>query len=47
MRIPIEDGPVELVAWGFRNPHGLAFSPDGILYVTENGYDVRGRLTNF
>lgn len=42
MRIPIEGGPVELVAWGFRNPYGLAFSPDSILYVTENGYDVRG-----
>jgi glucose/arabinose dehydrogenase len=32
----------ELVAWGFRNPYGLAFSPDGKLYTTENGYDVRG-----
>jgi len=32
----------ELVAWGFRNPYGLAFSPDGRLYVTENGYDERG-----
>lgn len=42
MRIPVEGGPVELVAWGFRNPYGLAFSPDGTLYITENGYDVRG-----
>ncbi|WP_434345780.1 PQQ-dependent sugar dehydrogenase [Myxococcus virescens] len=32
----------ELVAWGFRNPFGLAFAPNGRLYVTENGYDVRG-----
>lgn len=32
----------ELVAWGFRNPYGLGFSPDGRLYVTENGYDTRG-----
>lgn len=32
----------ELVAWGFRNPYGLAFSPDGTLYATENGFDVRG-----
>jgi glucose/arabinose dehydrogenase len=32
----------ELVAWGFRNPYGLGFSPDGRLYVTENGQDVRG-----
>ena len=32
----------ELVAWGFRNPFGLGFSPDGQLYVTENGHDERG-----
>jgi glucose/arabinose dehydrogenase len=30
------------VAWGFRNPFGLAHSPDGKLFVTENGYDERG-----
>lgn len=42
MRIPIEGGKPELVAWGFRNPFGLAFSPDGQLYVTDNGYDDRG-----
>jgi glucose/arabinose dehydrogenase len=38
----IKGGRVELVAWGFRNPFGLAFSPDGKLYVTDNGYDDRG-----
>lgn len=32
----------ELVAWGFRDPYGLGFSPDGRLYVTERGYDTRG-----
>lgn len=42
MRIRIDGGPPELVAWGFRNPFGLAFSPDGHLYVTDNGFDVRG-----
>jgi glucose/arabinose dehydrogenase len=42
MRVPIGGGPVELVAWGFRNPFGLAFSADGTLYVTDNGYDDRG-----
>jgi glucose/arabinose dehydrogenase len=42
LRIPSEGGKPELVAWGFRNPFGLAFSPDGHLYVTENGYDDRG-----
>lgn len=42
MRIPINGGGLELVAWGFRNPFGLAFSPDNRLFVTENGYDDRG-----
>jgi glucose/arabinose dehydrogenase len=32
----------ELVAWGFRNPFGLSFSPDGRLFVSDNGYDERG-----
>lgn len=32
----------KLIAWGFRNPYGLAFSPDGQLYTTENGFDSRG-----
>jgi glucose/arabinose dehydrogenase len=41
MRIPIEGGPVELVAWGFRNPSGLAVY-DRKLYATENGFDNRG-----
>jgi len=42
MRIPADGGAPELVAWGFRNPFGLAFSPAGKLYVTDNGYDDRG-----
>jgi len=42
MRVPANGGPPELVAWGFRNPFGLAFGPDGKLYVSENGYDMRG-----
>lgn len=42
MRVPLEGGPPEVVAWGFRNPFGLAWAPDGSLYVTENQYDVRG-----
>lgn len=32
----------QLVAWGLRNPYGLAFSPDGRLFCAENAYDVRG-----
>ncbi|RDV15639.1 glucose dehydrogenase [Pontibacter diazotrophicus] len=42
IRISPESGQMELVAWGFRNPFGLAFSPNGTLYVSDNGYDVRG-----
>jgi glucose/arabinose dehydrogenase len=42
LRIPATGGKPELVAWGFRNPFGLAFSPDGALYATDNGYDDRG-----
>jgi len=42
MRVRPEGGPIELVAWGFRNPFGLAFAPDGRLFLTENSYDERG-----
>jgi glucose/arabinose dehydrogenase len=42
MRFPIGGGPLELVAWGFRNPYGIAFAPNGEMYVTDNGYDTRG-----
>jgi glucose/arabinose dehydrogenase len=42
MRINPDGSGLELVAWGFRNPFGLAFSPGGRLYVTDNGYDDRG-----
>lgn len=42
MRIPLGGGSLELIAWGFRNPFGLAFSPQGQLFVTENAYDDRG-----
>jgi glucose/arabinose dehydrogenase len=42
MRVRPEGGEVELVAWGFRNPFGLAFDAEGRLYVTDNGYDDRG-----
>ncbi|MEX2574954.1 MAG: hypothetical protein WD317_11680, partial [Balneolaceae bacterium] len=42
LRVPVEGGPVEMVAWGFRNPFGLAVSPDGYLFITDNGYDDRG-----
>lgn len=42
MKVSRTGGSPELVAWGFRNPYGLAFREDGALYVTENAYDVRG-----
>jgi glucose/arabinose dehydrogenase len=42
MRISPTGGRLELIAWGFRNPFGLAFAPDKQLYVTDNGYDERG-----
>jgi glucose/arabinose dehydrogenase len=42
LRVRPEGGPVELVAWGFRNPFGVGFSPDGQLFVSDNGYDDRG-----
>ncbi len=42
MRIPLDGGKPEVIAWGLRNPYGLAFSQDGRLFVTENAYDDRG-----
>lgn len=41
MRIPAQGGEPELVAWGFRNPFGLAVH-EGKLFVADNGYDDRG-----
>ncbi|HLP42761.1 MAG TPA: glucose dehydrogenase [Fibrobacteria bacterium] len=42
LRMPISGGQPEVVAWGFRNPFALAFSPEGKLYALDNGYDERG-----
>ncbi|HET6567493.1 MAG TPA: hypothetical protein VFG50_05975 [Rhodothermales bacterium] len=42
MRVRPSGGEPELVAWGLRNPFGLAWSLDGNLYVAENQLDVRG-----
>jgi glucose/arabinose dehydrogenase len=42
LRVAPTGGKPELVAWGFRNPFGMAFGADGELYVTDNSYDDRG-----
>lgn len=42
MRVRASGGALELVAWGLRNPYGLAFDAQGILYATDNGADERG-----
>ena len=42
LRVRPDGSDLQLVAWGFRNPFGLAFSPDGKFYVTDNAYDDRG-----
>lgn len=42
MRIPVAGGKPELVAWGLRNPYGLAIAPDSNIFITENGFDDRG-----
>jgi len=34
---------LEVVAWGLRNPYGLAFAADGTLYATEHGMDNRSK----
>ena len=42
LRVRPDGSGLEVVAWGFRNPFGLAAAPDGSLFVSENQYDVRG-----
>ncbi len=33
---------LELLAWGLRNPYGLAFSEEGELYASDNDYEEKG-----
>ena len=33
---------LELLAWGLRNPYGLAFREDGRLYATDNDFEEKG-----
>ncbi len=42
MRVPTGGGTPELVAWGLRNCTGLAYSPSGELFATDQGYEDRG-----
>jgi len=47
MRMNIDGTGLEAVAWGFRNPFGIAFAPadsplKGALLISNNGADVRG-----
>ncbi|HKA48110.1 MAG TPA: PQQ-dependent sugar dehydrogenase [Candidatus Dormibacteraeota bacterium] len=37
MRVHVDGSGREVVAWGFRNPQGLAFDSMGRLYVSNNG----------
>jgi glucose/arabinose dehydrogenase len=34
---------LEVVAWGLRNPYGIAFHPDRRLFATEHGMDDRSK----
>lgn len=43
LRCNPDGSDLEVVAWGLRNPYGLAFHPDGRLFATEHGSDERGR----
>jgi glucose/arabinose dehydrogenase len=42
MRVRPDGSDLELVAWGLRNPFGLAWDAGGELLVSENSFDERG-----
>jgi glucose/arabinose dehydrogenase len=42
LRCDLDGSNLEVVAWGLRNPYGLAFTDDGRLFATEHGMDERG-----
>ena len=42
LRFNTDGSGLEVYAWGLRNPFGVAWGLDGILYVAEDGYDDRG-----
>lgn len=43
LRCYVDGSGLEVVAWGLRNPFGVAFSQEGKLFITEHGMDERGR----
>lgn len=42
LRMNPDGSQLEVYAWGLRNPFGVMWSPNGQLYVSNNGYDERG-----
>ncbi len=42
LRMNLDGTGLEVYAWGLRNPNGIAWTPDGTLYATENGFQPRG-----
>ncbi len=42
LRCNPDGSKLEMIAWGLRNPYGLAFTADGRLFATEHGMDERG-----
>lgn len=43
LRCDPDGANLEVVAWGLRNPYGLAFTADGRLLATEHGMDARSQ----
>jgi glucose/arabinose dehydrogenase len=42
LRMALDGSALEVFAWGFRNPYGLAFDKNGLLYAADAGSDERG-----
>jgi glucose/arabinose dehydrogenase len=41
-RSQLDGSGMELLAWGVRNPYGMAFGEDGELYVSDNDFEETG-----
>lgn len=42
LRVNLDGTELELVAWGFRSPSYLKFDKENRLFVSNNGFDIRG-----